>query len=605
MSAAQHPWRLVAPWWSWSPADEPLAGRATGPLLQKFAADDFVDGFLKRPQHSLRFGDEDEVAAVALLGSGLARGVARAKAADAALPAWEFADATRAENPRLAELQAAPQRVRLASSGERKLFLPLHGRHYLVSCELHCDAHGFPSVDPAAVCAFGFVVRRLVSPVPRALEPALFALQRRRSQAQAELAELQLRGPLRAHLEASRRRRLQRLEAQGELAGALQAAQARLAAVEAEFAAWKAQQGIAQQVEVWRADADDPELGDWQAIATEAQLSGLSGLNDEFVHPLRRLHAPPDQPAHEAAGRTIYWGAVPTGSAQRDRSGRPRFDERSLYEIRCFVTRRREACTRPAGFKGCRGERVWSLASEPYRLAAAMDPVGCAKRPITIRMPDLAQLLAQAVARPRGALSNVRVVHQQQLQVKAKDQKAEGQLGGAAICHFSIPLITIVAMFVLSLFLPIVVFIMQLWYLLAFRFCIPPQVSLSGGFKLAADLTAQLPEVDGQLQIAPVTLGGVDYDASQVETKLREGLDAQWQAENGPQLADKSQDLSDEELLRDMANASDNHFAIAMKDWQPGQLEPVTPSDKGPAASDFIDHPEPARRRVIPLRSSA
>ena len=127
------------------------------------------------------------------------------------------------------------------------------------------------------------------------------------------------------------------------------------------------------------------------------------------------------------------------------------------------------------------------------------------KRPITIRMPDLAQLLAQAVTRPRGALSNVRVVHAQQLQVKAKDQKAEGALGGAAICHFSIPLITIVAMFVLSLFLPIVVFIMQLWYLLAFRFCIPPQVSLGGGFKLAADLTAKLPEVDGKLQIAAVS----------------------------------------------------------------------------------------------------
>lgn len=603
MSAAQHPWhewRLVAPWWSWQPADDPLAGRGTGPLLQKFAADEFVEGFLKRPQHSLRFEAEDEVASVTLLGSRLERGVARAKASAAALPAWEAADAARVENPLLAELQAAPAQVRLASSGERKLFLPLHGRHYLVSCELHCDAHGFPSVDPAAVCAMGFVVRRLSSPVPRTLEPQLFALQRRRSQAQAELDELQLRGPLRAQLDAARRRRLLRLEQAGELQGSLLAARQQLAAVEAEFAAWKAQQGIAQRVEVWRADASDPELGDWEPIAAEAQLAGGAA---EFEYPLRRLHAPPDQPAHDAAGRTIYWGAVPTGSAQRDRSGRPRFDDRSLYEIRCFVTRRRDGCTRPPGFKGCRGERVWSLASEPYRLAAAMDPVGCAKRPITIRMPDLAQLLAQAVARPRGALSNVRVVHAQQLQVKAKDQKAEGALGGAAICHFSIPLITIVAMFVLSLFLPIVVFIMQLWYLLAFRFCIPPQVSLGGGFKLAADLTAKLPEVDGKLQIAAVSLGGADYDAAQVKTKLGEGLDEQWQAENGPQLADQAKALDEDELVRDMANASDNHLAIAMKDWQPGQPEPETPSDKGPADADFLDHPEPARRRPAPVRA--
>ncbi len=600
-----HEWRLVAPWWSWQPADDPLAGRGTGPLLQKFAADEFVDGFLKRPQHSLRFGDEDEVASVTLLGSRLERGVARAKAAEAAeaaLPGWETADASRTENPPLAELQAAAQQVRLAPSGERKLFLPLHGRHYIVSCELHCDAHGFPSVDPAAVCAMGFVVRRLSSPVPRQLEPQLFALQRRRSQAQAELAELQLRGPLRAHLDAARRRRLLRLEQNGELQGALLAARQQLAAVEAEFTAWKAQQGIAQQIEVWRADASDPELGDWEPVAADAQLTGSTG---EFEYPLRRLHAPPDQPTHEAAGRTICWGAMPTGSAQRDRSGRPRFDDRGLYEVRCFVTRRRDGCTRPAGFKGCRGERVWSLASEPYRLAAAMDPVGCAKRPITIRMPDLAELLAQAVARPRGALSNVRVVHRQQLQVKAKDQQASGQLGGAAICHFSIPLITLVAMFVLSLFLPIVVFVMQLWYLLAFRFCIPPQVSLSGGFKRAADLTAKLPTVGGKLQIAPVHLDGVDYDMAQVEAQLREGLDAQWQAENGEQLAGKAQALSAEELLRDVANASDNHFATGMSGWRPGQAEPATPSDKGPSASDFLDHPEPQQRWAVPARSGA
>ena len=177
MSTAQHPWRLVAPWWSWQPADDPLAGRATGPLLQKFAADEFVAGFLKRPQHSLRFADEDEIASVTLLASRLERGVARAKAA---LPAWEAADAARVENPLLAELQATPAQVRLASSGERKLFLPLHGRHYLVSCELHCDAYGFPSVDPAAVCAMGFVVRRLSSPVPRQLEPQKKAAPRNR-----------------------------------------------------------------------------------------------------------------------------------------------------------------------------------------------------------------------------------------------------------------------------------------------------------------------------------------------------------------------------------------------------------------------------------------
>jgi hypothetical protein len=598
MSGEAHVWRLVAPWWSWQPADDPQAGRSTGALLQMFAADDFVDGFLNKPQHSLCFGAEDEVASVTLLGSALQRGVARARVEGdkTALPGWEVADAGRVENPLLAELQAAPMQVRLASSGERKLFLPLHGRHYLVSCELHCDGHGFPSVDPRAVCGSGFVVRRLSSPVPAALEPALFALQRRRAQAQAELDELQLRGPLRVHLDAARRRRLQQLEARGELQAARLAARETLAAVEAEFIAWKAQQGIAQQVEIWRADANDPELGEWKAIDAATQLTSPEG---EFAFPLRRLHAPPDQPEHDAAGRSIYWGAVPTTSAQRDHAGRPRFDERGLYEIRCFVTRRRAGCTRPVGFSACRGERVWSLASTPYRLAAAMDPVGCARRPITIRMPDLAQLLAQAVARPKGTLSNVRVVHQQRMNVTVNDQKASGSMGGAAICHFSIPLITIVAMFVLSIFLPIVVLVMQLWYLLAFRFCIPPSVGLGGGVGAAAKITNLLPP-SGDFS-GGLTVDGVFKDPGTVEVELQQGLATQWGGDNGPEAAAKAQTLQGDALALDARNAMDNRGLMG-GDWQADEPEPPmpgreTPPHGTPPPSLYLDEPTPAKRR--------
>ena len=61
---------------------------------------------------------------------------------------------------------------------------------------------------------------------------------------------------------------------------------------------------------------------------------------------------------------------------------------------------------------------------------------------------------------------------------------------GAAICSFSIPLITIVANFVLRLFLPIVIFVFQLWWMLALRFCISPVFSLSAS--VAAGLKAHL-----------------------------------------------------------------------------------------------------------------
>ena len=38
----------------------------------------------------------------------------------------------------------AAVRARLAPSGLRKLYQPTHDRHYLVTCELHCDEPGFP-----------------------------------------------------------------------------------------------------------------------------------------------------------------------------------------------------------------------------------------------------------------------------------------------------------------------------------------------------------------------------------------------------------------------------------------------------------------------------
>ncbi len=46
------------------------------------------------------------------------------------------------------------------------------------------------------------------------------------------------------------------------------------------------------------------------------------------------------------------------------------------------------------------------------------------------------------------------------------------------ICSFSIPLITIVATFVFKLFLPIVMLVFELWFLLRLKFCIPPSIEV-------------------------------------------------------------------------------------------------------------------------------
>ena len=130
------------------------------------------------------------------------------------------------------------------------------------------------------------------------------------------------------------------------------------------------------------------------------------------------------------------------------------------------------------------------------------------------------------MARARGALSNVRVVHSQQIAPKVKEGKPlPGLPGGAAICHISIPLITIVAMFVLNIFLPIVVLLFQLWFLLAFRFCIPPSISVNADIDAAAKITPLLPpSADFS---AGVTVEGSFLDAGEVRDALRAGLQAQ------------------------------------------------------------------------------
>jgi hypothetical protein len=67
-------------------------------------------------------------------------------------------------------------------------------------------------------------------------------------------------------------------------------------------------------------------------------------------------------------------------------------------------------------------------------------------------------------------------------------QPGSGQPGdGGGVCTFAFELFFIVAFFLFLMFLPIVVFAFQLWWMLALRFCIPPTVS----FSFLADLAAR------------------------------------------------------------------------------------------------------------------
>jgi hypothetical protein len=451
--AARRDWLLLGPWYRWASPGVPAAGRASRPAIEKFASARFMEQFLAEPQRSLKYDAEDQVYTV--VGGALRQGRAGA---------W-------------------------VGTGVRKLFLPTHQRFYLVVCELHCDAPGLPGVARGEVAEAGFVVRRRVPRVPPQVRLDLERVAGRMAQVQTRLAAAS--GPDDFAAGGLGQRVQQALA--GVRAQRRAALEEELGDLERQLSRVVAAGGLGLTLQGWF-PGEDPDQGAWRAVAPAPDA-----LAGERTYPLYPLVPDPAEHRHTAAGRTLYFGVVPTGDRAQDATGAPHLDDRQVYELRCFVRRPRPGCPPEAG----KGELVWSRASEPYRLAAHHDLDGTAHRPVTVQMPDLPALAAQVAGQPAGRGAGVRMVtpadSQLQFDVDDDGNAANAGLGGAQICFFAIPLITIVATFVLRLFLPIVVFTFGLWFLLKLRFCIPPSFSLDAG--LAASL-----DVDGDF--------GLDVDLS-------------------------------------------------------------------------------------------
>ena len=514
------PWRLVGPWYRWPRPALPEDGRVAAPSIQKFAGNDFVAAFLATPQHSLKY---DEVIDVVNNHDLVSAG-----------PVGGKLSALFALNNKGAPLKVgeAPFRARLAPSSLRKLYQPTHDRHYIVNCELHCDEPGFPRVARQKVCQSSFVVRRRRSVVPVGITPgdieAQVAIVRKAEGDRYELATLAmtandpaLTAGLRANAQA-RQVELSKSAIPPTWDGLVAQRRSDLATRRSALQVWYKANGVGLQIEGWfpqPGNAPDAR-GQWKPLADEAaQTADI--VSGELHYPLFPVVPDPRETAHDAAGRTMYYGVVPTNDLQHDVDGKPHFDDLSTYEIRCFV-RVHHACPPRVGkHPDCHGALTWSRASEAFRVAAPFDILGTANRPITIKMPDLRDLAAQAAMRPRGKLSPVRFVQPQHLSPKVVDGKpGKNSVGGEAICSFSIPLITIIALFVLNLFLPIVVFIFQLWFLLVFRFCIPPSIKIAMDVDAALAVTPPGIDLDVDFQ---VKVSGIDQTAAQLNALLMLG----------------------------------------------------------------------------------
>ena len=540
-----HDWLLVAPWYRWpkQAADLKLPPRRTRPVLQKYEDPKFVDAFLADPQRSLTWNDDDWVYELAAL---------TARTVPSGPLAGKVAESAVKRNGRFEKYLATRTSI-------RKLFLNSHRRFYLVVCELHCDVPGFPRARTDDVCQAGFVVRRRYTSYPEAAEPEAAAILKELSRLQLQLAKLE-RVPA-----AKRATKQWELLAPPKTNGAREAERLELeldiARQRKELRRWAAENNVSPAGLGW-VPSERQHVGSWQVVEDEPQVL----LEDVF--PLFPLMPSPNDPGNAGQGTTIYFGVVPTASSDHDPAGGPRFDDRHLYEIRCFARRHRPGCPRTREPNDCNGHLFWSAPTEPFRLAAHFDPVGTAHRPVNIKLPDFPALAAAVASRPVGALSPVAMSQPDRSSLRFGDgvPPTSGSVGGGQICFLAIPLITIVAWFVLNIFLPIVVLLFGLWFLLRLKLCIPPSLEVQ------AAVNAQL-AVDGQLQIAvdagldvDVDIGG-GFDPNTLNDKLATTISAQTGAAKVDLQAYANTPLL--ELDRAMAKPQQGPDFNAGIEWEP------------------------------------
>lgn len=486
-----HPWALVGPWYRSDSIGGGRADKTTAPIFQKYAATDFMERFIREPQESLKFVCEDFV-----------------------------------DHHCIDPNSVVSPQTRSQLDDSLKFFLDVHSRFYLVVCELHCVTPGFPSTSRDQVCETGFVVRRRVPKIKASLKAPLAKLAQQRNTLKKQLLRLQSSHRSADGLVAQAKQVASKLTMGPLQQKKIALLEDKLNLKQQELNQFILANKVQLELQGWQPDKNIPDAFAWQP--TEAQPQTIS----EHVFPLYPLIADPTVGDHSAEKRTLWYGLVPTASGEVDVDGASRFDDSDLYEIQCFV-RRKKACCRNSGRNCCHGEVVWSKPTGSYRLASYFDLDGNSHRPINIKLPDLPAIKSQAETSPPGRGVNAKVIASPGSGLNFKTNKmdmpeadgAEPVRPDQQICFFAILLFFFVAFFLFRLFLPIVVFIFQLWFLLTLRFCIPPTIGLDAG--IAADIKVHGPDIDlafGADINAELEFGGTLMNKNELLEALTVGL---------------------------------------------------------------------------------
>jgi hypothetical protein len=429
------------------------------PTVQMYDGTDFVDRLLADPGASLKFGEDDRWSYPVAVTPGIGdRGRSR------------FATS------------------RLVHTDLRKLYQPSHSRFYAVVVEVFCDEPGLPRAGSHDDIEVFFVMRR------QRLEIAADAGEVR------QLARGVLRQLAKQPIGTTHH----------DVANVWWADVAALAEFNENHAELLGTLNPIIREEGWGRRGDERPA--WRNVSSTSAGDPELLENEERI-PMWRL--PPAENSCDAAStRSLWFGLIPTYSSDHwtDTKGQiqTKLDDDAIYQLRCVVVG-----APPPGHEQCPSSLTMSAPTVPFRLASAYDPDGTKNRTISVTGPDLRRLAARA-SKKQGP-GGLRITTPPGSSLSPIDSSkfrtpGAGSLGpGGSICTFAFELFFIVALFLFLLFLPIIMIVFQLWWMLALRFCIPPSLS----FRVLTEFF-----VSGGLNGAPGTLGNL----SQVHKALLDDI---------------------------------------------------------------------------------